>query len=144
MYLYLACWRVTTGKSEEVGYGEGGRKAFFAALAPVGRLLGYRDHYPKYGGGSGSSRSAAHGEGNGEGSGRGGLAVGGILLLAWVGAAPGFSIGPDGRRTGTSTARESGMGVHPFLLFLGGGGSHGDPRDLVAGFLDGALYPLPL
>jgi len=50
MYLYLACWRVTTGKSEEVGYGEGGRKAFFAALAPVGRLLGYRDHYPKYGG----------------------------------------------------------------------------------------------
>ena len=30
------------------------QKVFLAALAPVGRLLGYKDHYPKYSG-AGSS-----------------------------------------------------------------------------------------
>jgi quercetin dioxygenase-like cupin family protein len=36
------------------------QKAFLAALAPVGRLLGYKDHYPKY-----SSAEAPGGEGAG-------------------------------------------------------------------------------
>ncbi len=36
------------------------QKAFLAALAPVGRLLGYKDHYPKY-----SAAEAQGGEGAG-------------------------------------------------------------------------------
>ena len=44
------------------------QKAFLAALAPVGRLLGYKDHYPRY--------SAA------EAPGAGGVAVAASLLMA--------------------------------------------------------------
>ena len=65
------------------------QKAFLAALAPVGRLLGYKDHYPKY-----SSAEAPGGEGAGPpsttsvmGSSPGGLAAGGIPILAWTDAA---------------------------------------------------------
>ena len=57
------------------------QKAFLAALAPVGRLLGYKDHYPKYSGDS----ARAEGEAGPPSRARvmaGGVAVAASLLVA--------------------------------------------------------------
>jgi hypothetical protein len=67
------------------------QKEAVAALAPVGRLLGYKYHYPKYSAAEaqGAVREpAVHGEGDGGESSYGGLVLDSILVLASVGAAP--------------------------------------------------------
>jgi quercetin dioxygenase-like cupin family protein len=63
------------------------QKAFLAALAPVGRLLGYKDHYPKYSGDS------APGEGESGPPSTARVMAGGVAVAASLLAASLFFVG---------------------------------------------------
>jgi quercetin dioxygenase-like cupin family protein len=63
------------------------QKAFLAALAPVGRLLGYKDHYPKY------SAAEAPGAGGAGPPSRARVMVGGVAVAASLLVASLFFVG---------------------------------------------------